>query len=399
MTDRAGGEHRAPGPSIRILNGLLVASAGLAVADEIIVSATVETLAVVPAWLAVTIALVVARRHVAGAAWLMAGASTVFSILGRLARSNPVGPVLGLELGPRARELTGLTVPLLTELFGISVLAGLAVWTAGPRRAILVLVALYVSLILMASWRLDLGNVGVVGVTAPFVIGAVLGGWMRNLDEEREMATHAARQDERLALARDLHDLTAHHMAGIALHAQAAQLHLDDDPDTARTSLVEIERSVRDALASVRSVVGSLREGPAERAPAPDVSDLKALETAANGNGPEVRMAVAPAATTLPGPVLTALHRVALEVIANARRHATGATHVAIRIDVERGQAVIDAVDDGRPSGGMAHGGFGLVGIEERVAALGGSVTYGPSAAGGWRLVGRIPIEWPREQR
>ena len=328
----------------------------------------------------------------------MAVTSVLVSVVGRLTRSNPVGLVFGVELGGAAQALTGLTLPLLTELFGISVLAGTAVWTYGSRRAAAPLLALYLSLVLMASWRLDLGDVGIVASTAPFAIGAVLGGWLRRLDEERETATHAARQDERLALARDLHDLTAHHMAGIALHAQAAQLHLDDDPATARTSLVEIERSVRDALESVRSVVGSLRDGPAERAPAPDVADLLALEANGDRTGPAVRMDVSPTTATLPAPVRTALHRVALEAIANARRHATGATCASVRVGVEHGQAVVEAVDDGRPAGGTTHGGYGLVGISERVAALGGSVTYGPAATGGWRLVARIPVA-PDEAR
>ena len=238
-----------------------------------------------------------------------------------------------------------------------------------------------------------------------YVIGLGTGVYLRELDRRQEASAEAARLDERRDLARELHDLVAHHVTGIVVAAQAARVVADHDPEAAGTALERIEGAGRDALSAMRRLVGSLRDegGAAPLAPPPGLSGLDDLvrEVTSTGAGPAVELTVDPAARThLPGAVAASAHRIVQEALTNVRRHAAGATRAAVDVRLDRGTLLVTVTDDGhQPVGGARpdRGGFGLIGMRERSAALGGHLHAGPldPPAEGWRVQARLPLYAP----
>jgi signal transduction histidine kinase len=227
-----------------------------------------------------------------------------------------------------------------------------------------------------------------------FALSTGVGLWLRKNDVDQITSAQNARQTERNAIARELHDVVAHHMTGIVLQAQAAKLVLPDDTATAVECLDQIEASVRRGLDSIRSVVGSLRTVEhVPYAPVATIDDIRAL-AGNDGVGPEVTVHISPEVERLPDALIAAIHRIGLEAVSNAKRHASGASGVDVRVEVDETdptspEAVVSVVNDGafvvrRGSG------FGLTGIDERVNELGGSFTAGPRPGGGWALEARL---------
>ncbi|MEU6859293.1 histidine kinase [Glycomyces sp. NPDC046736] len=220
-----------------------------------------------------------------------------------------------------------------------------------------------------------------------FLGGAMaLGMLRRERVESRERRLEAVRAAEREALARDLHDTVAHHVSAIVIHAQVASA---DPGDTARVaeSLGVIEGEAHAVLADVRSLVHTLRV-PADYRPPAGMEELAGL---ADPGPPEVAVRVE-AAVELPTMVASTLYRIAQEGVANARRHARGATRVDVSITVDEGSIRLVVTDDGAASAMTSSGGHGLLGMAERAALLGGEVASGPDPAGGWTLRASIPL-------
>lgn len=222
--------------------------------------------------------------------------------------------------------------------------------------------------------------VGVLFVGTACLIGALRRERVASRDREIAMT----REQERTALARDLHDTVAHHVSAIAIRAQAATARGPHSAEVA-DSLAVIERESRAALGEMRAIVGTLRE-PAEYAPARGLDDVAALAT----NGPPSVAVHVDVEDPLPQLVAVTLYRVAQEAVTNARRHATGARRIAIDVRTEGDDVVLTVVDDGR-SPTAAGAGYGLRGMTERVALLGGILHAGPGDEGGWALCARIP--------
>lgn len=381
------------GPGPRTFLGLAVAAVALVPVDVLIATRTTTlTRAVVPMALASIAALALAHRRPAWAAVGLAAASTAMSLTARALRSVRVQGALPEGWWARWWGWVDTSLPLLTEVFGLGALCLLAIWAETTRRAVIGCGAVLVALVAMGwmRWDTSWSEVLLLGLLVVFAASIAAGIWLRSADARRVAAEDLARQDERLALARDLHDLVAHHMTGIALHAQAAQMVLDEQPDVARRSLVEIEQSVRAALASVRSVVTTLRE-PAAYVPTATIDDIVALATKPDAPGLVVRVDLDPAFTALDDAVVATAHRIALEAVSNARRHAIGATLARVHVHVDGGDAVVAVVNDGAPPPPARRQGYGLIGIDERVRALGGTLRFGPVPEGGWALVGRLP--------
>ena len=233
------------------------------------------------------------------------------------------------------------------------------------------------------------------GSTADRLIGAVVGilfvgtacliGALRReraASLEREVAM--ARVQERTALARDLHDTVAHHVSAIAIRAQAASARGPHSAEVSE-SLGVIEREASAALGEMRAIVRTLRE-PAEYSPTRGLDDVAALAT----EGPPpvtVRIDVAPAPPQL---VALTLYRVAQEAVTNARRHAVDVGRIDVDMRTEADDVVLTVRDDGRTPAAKGDG-FGLRGMAERVALLGGRLDAGPGSDGGWMLRARIP--------
>ncbi|MEO8527651.1 MAG: histidine kinase [Pseudolysinimonas sp.] len=201
------------------------------------------------------------------------------------------------------------------------------------------------------------------------------------------------RLQERERLARDLHDVVAHHVSAIAVQAQAGLATAASNPAAADEALRVIESEARLALGEMRSMVGVLRDKePGARFPSPGLAQLQAL---ADGDGLPVALTLVGEPEAVPAPIGNAVYRLVQESITNARRHAVGATRISVTVAVDAERVHVRVHDDGQAVAPrtIASGGFGLVGMSERAALLGGTVVAGPDPAGGWAVTAELPVK------
>ncbi|GGM88914.1 two-component sensor histidine kinase [Lentzea pudingi] len=201
------------------------------------------------------------------------------------------------------------------------------------------------------------------------------------------------RNEERVALARELHDTVAHHVSAIAVQAQAGGVVAGIQPEKAAEFLAVIEAEASRTLAEMRSVVRVLREEEAVAyTPQLGVADLPALARA--DATPTVEVSLDGALTRLARPVDIALYRLAQESLTNAVRHARSVTRVGIDVRREGGAVRLRVSDDGQTGPGpVPEPGFGLLGMAERAQLLGGSLSAGPGPEGGWVVEAVLPVE------
>jgi signal transduction histidine kinase len=201
-----------------------------------------------------------------------------------------------------------------------------------------------------------------------------------------------AEQDERVRIARELHDVLAHSLSSINVQAGVALHLLDSQPERAGEALAAIKTASKDALDEVRSVIGVLRsddraDDAAPRRPEPGLADLDDLAEPLRSSGVEVRLSVQPGIAP-PTAVQLALYRIAQESLTNALRHAN-ARSVTVEVAQTELAVELTVTDDG--SGAPAKpGGSGLLGMQERAALLGGSLEAGP-IDGGFRVHAVLP--------
>jgi signal transduction histidine kinase len=223
----------------------------------------------------------------------------------------------------------------------------------------------------------------------------------RAIEEQRSAHETARRQasEERVGIARDLHDVVAHSLSLINVQAGVALELMDRRPEQVGTALTAIKQASREALVDVQSVLDSLRrpgeEVPLAPAPAPSLREVEELVRRAEATGLSVDVRVTPMA--LPRGVDAAGYRIVQEALTNVVRHAD-ATSVSVRIGPDDGGLVIEVEDDGaeRPGpsrGGASGGGRGIRGMTERAAALGGQLTAGREPGRGFAVRARLPLE------
>ncbi|MFC9652978.1 MULTISPECIES: sensor histidine kinase [unclassified Streptomyces] len=229
------------------------------------------------------------------------------------------------------------------------------------------------------------------------------------IDAMRERAERAERTreeearrrvaEERLRIARDLHDVVAHHIALVNVQAGVASHVMDKRPDQAKEALAHVREASRSALDELRATVGLLRQSgdpAAPTEPAPGLAQIDRLldtfrnaglpvEFAANGAGaPE---------SPLPAAVDLAAYRIIQEALTNVRKHAGQAAKAEVSVVRVGATIEITVLDDGRGTGEPADGGgHGLIGMRERVNALGGALTAGPRYGGGFRTQAILPV-------
>jgi signal transduction histidine kinase len=198
---------------------------------------------------------------------------------------------------------------------------------------------------------------------------------------EREAERRAG--EERLRIARDVHDVVAHAMVAINVQAGVAAHLIDRDPEQARSALRDIKASSGEALQDLRATLGVLREDTPV-APTPDrLDDLAAGLRAAGVRGTIVAVPVV-------GEARGAIRRIVQEALTHDLRHAS-ASEVRVRV-ARAGEVVeLEVTDDGTGNGGAGGAGQGLRGMRERAAALGGTIETGPADGGGWQVKARIP--------
>ncbi|MFI8181648.1 sensor histidine kinase [Actinacidiphila glaucinigra] len=286
---------------------------------------------------------------------------------------------------------------------------------AGRRRAVLVVAgAVYTAYLLITMWLYRwLPPAGDKAASWAQVSGAAA--WLlailavaelwrlrreQFVRERRERAEGERRRadEERLRIARELHDVLAHSISVINVQAGVALALMDERPEQARQALTTIKAASKEALGEVRQVLGTLRgPGEAPRSPAPGLDRLPELLEQAAGAGLAVDITRDSRAAGLPPGVDLAAFRIVQEALTNVIRH-SGSRTARIRI-TRRGDAVELQVDDDGPattgtdrahdSGG---GGNGLLGMRERAAALGGTVEAGPRTEGGFRVLALLPL-------
>ncbi|MFJ3096474.1 sensor histidine kinase [Streptomyces hydrogenans] len=244
-----------------------------------------------------------------------------------------------------------------------------------------------------------------------FLLLAVLGGlWMGNrrrlvqalhaqvehLRTERELREQAARMAERSAIAAEMHDVLAHRLSLIALHTGVLATRKDTLPGPVVERLGLLRAASTEALTDLRDVLGALRttdDLPAADPPAPVLRDVEEMIEQARAAGQVISATVEGSPEQAPAAHRLAVYRLVQEALTNARKHAPGAP-VRVRIAYGPPATLIEVTNPpGTPGPGIQQvpSGFGLIGLRERVEALGGHLSAGPGGAGAWRLAARIP--------
>lgn len=240
----------------------------------------------------------------------------------------------------------------------------------------------------------DLG-IGLVGLWWGIAVAAGL--LLRLLDTRRQTTLEAVRRAERLELARELHDVAAHHMTGVVLQAQAARITARKQPAVLDDALADIESAGAGALASIRRVIGLLRDGGDAAGLTPGPEQLTELIGRFTRTGLPVRLRLphGPANPAWPPEVTTTVYRVVQEALTNVTRHAPLAREVTVTLARDERAVTVEIADDAPADSTRrfpGSGGYGLAGMRERVEALGGTLSAGPGPGCGWSVRAALPV-------
>jgi signal transduction histidine kinase len=324
----------------------------------------------------------------------------------------------------RIQVLVGLVAPLFVPPAG---------WLGPPWPVTLVWVALYVTFTVAVRLRLHL-VVGVWLVTGAAILWSYLatGTGLRDLNEayaailfatlligfgyligtrrrlqselvegrrrEQEEQARSTLLEERARIARELHDVVAHHMSVIAVRAETAPFRIPGLPEAVKDDMAETSAIAREALTEMRRLLGVLRgaDGDAERAPQPGMDRLEGLVAAVRGAGLAVDLRVVGDQRPLPSGVELSAYRIMQEALSNTLRHAPGA-RAAVEVHYEPGRLWLRVRNDPPPVPGArpapAAPGHGIVGMRERAAMLGGTLAAGPTDDGGYLVEATLPLE------
>jgi signal transduction histidine kinase len=216
----------------------------------------------------------------------------------------------------------------------------------------------------------------------------------------REQAAAQATMAERLRIARELHDMVAHTTGIIAIQAGSGRRVFDARPDEAREALAAIEAISRETLSGLRRMVTGLRRADPEPAPgqapldpAPGLADIDRMAATARDAGVQVEVEWRGSREPLPADIDLSAFRIIQEAVTNVVRHAR-TDRCQVAIDQRDGQLSIEVTDSGR-GGSMAGTGYGITGMRERAALLGGDFSAGPRPDGGFRVTARLPLPEP----
>ena len=317
------------------------------------------------------------------------------------ARHRAGAAILGLAISgaaalvARVEHLPG--EPGAAAILALLVLGGSAVRVLSPRMAVGIAAA---GLAFMVG-GLFTADPHSQSASAPFRLG--LQAWfvalgiglaLRFIDYRRRLAIDAVRRDERLALARELHDVVAHHITGIVLQAQAARIVGRKRPEMLDGTLAGIEEAGTEALAAMRRVVGLLRDADDGATTSPEPEQLTELVRRFDGHGPTVQLRLPTGDSSWPPEVTSTIYRVVQEALTNIARHATDARSATVDVAQNHKGITIEITDDAPTSASRRsqHDGFGLIGMRERVEALGGTLRAGPQPGAGWSVFATLPV-------
>jgi len=286
----------------------------------------------------------------------------------------------GVSVTGAAMAAAGLVIPLLA-VPSLRSLRGGTVGSAGPP-----VVTLVVLVITVTAW----------------LIGHSIRQSQVRAELVRAQAAAQTAMAERLRIARELHDIVAHSIGIIAIQAGSGRRVFDARPDEARDALAIIETASRETLSGLRRVVTGLRRAEAEPGswlaplgPTPGLADVDRLAATALDAGVRVEVDVdwRGSREPLPADIDLSAFRIIQEAVTNVVRHA-GTGQCQVLIDQQDGQLSIEVTDSGR-GGGTAGTGYGITGMRERAALLGGDFSAGPRPGGGFRVAARLPVPAP----
>jgi signal transduction histidine kinase len=211
-----------------------------------------------------------------------------------------------------------------------------------------------------------------------------------------QLAEHRARQavsEERLRIAREMHDVVAHSMSVVVMKAAVANHVYETRPGESREALGVIESVSRAALADIHRVLGSLRSaGDAELEPSPGLDELPKLVENARLADVEVELDRG-SIPALPAAVQLSAYRIVQEALTNVIKHAAAPVRCTVRISAELGELQLAVIDDGMPRGPVGSPGHGLIGMRERAALHHGTLVAGRQPEGGFAVHARLPYE------
>ena len=320
-------------------------------------------------------------------------------------------PLGAWALSAAALIWTGLTIPP-HSLGGPDVpVAGVLVYglclyavTVRCRPRIVVAAA---AVTVAGSALIDPGRIpqAVFLTAVPILLGVVVrvrrSGERQLAEQERRHSGERALLEERQRIARELHDVVAHHMSVIAIQAEAAPYKTADPAPELVESFGEIRASALAGLTELRRVLGVLRTGGQDTTPQPGLSDLDSLVDSARSGGVSVTVTCSGEPVTLPEGVDLSAYRIVQEALSNAMRHAPG-SRVGVQVAYRPDSLALEICNDAValvPSGtGAAGGGHGLVGMRERATMLGGSLDAGPTGDGGFLVSAVLPVSSPAEE-
>ncbi|GAA3927116.1 sensor histidine kinase [Actinoplanes auranticolor] len=328
---------------------------------------------------------------------------------------RPVAVMLGvwlavLPLWRRTRPLA-----MITLAFGAIILLQVATVVADPPEPVGLYSGMVVLVLVYALPRWGSGRevvLGVVVILAGFAVSvatddtpvgeeiaglvfllmpAVIGASVRFWATARERQLERVRSHERERLARELHDTVAHHVSAMVIRAQAGRVVAGADPAAAVEALEGVEEEGARTLEEMRAMVATLRDSGAgaELAPAAGVADLKRL-LRAPGVRLRVDLGLDGDLDGLPPAVDAAVYRIVQESVTNAMRHAVDATEVMVQVTGEPQMVRVTVRDDGARAG-RGRDGYGLAGLRERAALLGGELSAGPGTDRGWQVEAELP--------
>jgi signal transduction histidine kinase len=367
--------------------------------------------------LAFEYALVRYQGYRALAGWLPTALTCLFAVL---SLRKPVAAAIGaagavLLTTWWAHLLDAFTLSYFSPLSPAETLACMTITAVVVRQrpgeqsavavAVMVAAAFYAAATRSTMSAYDLANPADLFPTAMLLALAIgTGLYFRARDKDRERSIHvavsAAQQEERIALARELHDVVAHHVTGIVVQAQAALTVADADPLAAHRLLPGIARSGSDALTAMRRLVGTLREegsrvGSVDVATTDLEADVRAVVQQVRDVGTPVELEI-DLPRPVPPEVARSILRLVQESLTNVQKHARDATEVQVELSTTDTHVRLRVHDNGtgrpvEPVGGS--GGYGLIGMRERVELLGGLFSAGPTGVRGWQVLAELPVE------
>ncbi|HEY4333583.1 MAG TPA: histidine kinase [Ilumatobacteraceae bacterium] len=323
-------------------------------------------------------------------------------------RRNPIPVVAIVVTGQFVLEFVGVSGP-----GGLSIMIAVfsfATYTNGIHRAVaakvLAMLGLGALTVGFIDGRIDLGRLisAVLFLVGAFVLGdnvqrrrlhhQAQADQVEREERERELMSRQRVQDERSRIARELHDVVAHSVSLMIIQAGAARRSMASAPQQAEAALKDVESTGRQAMDELRRVLGVLRAGDEshELAPQPSLASVRALID----NDPTLPVQLSEVGTPpedVPTAIGLSLYRVVQEALTNIRKHGGQVRHVAVHVAYEAERVMVQITDDGRgASVAINADGHGIVGMRERMALCGGTLSAGPRVGGGWQVRASAPL-------